>query len=309
MLGLLVVGCGDNINPPVCELAQGGASRPIGARTVVATLPGAGEYGEMVVTPTQAYVVANNDKVRLLRRIDLSTGATEVLLTTVNAEGEKLLLRAHGDRVAWNHGGLVTIATASGTTTVAGVPAGIVDFDFDAHHVFVAPGGQHFFALGIDGSQGASWSEFAFAVRADGAGGVLLANCMVPGVWRVQIGAELDPVPAPRLCAIGLVTAAQIALVTAYSDCGEYGVYRVDPSTGETSTLIRGGPHDTPDVAFLRADADEAYYITGGSLVRIPVDGGEPVEVLAGARTFALGADAIFAIVGDQLVRIAKTEK
>lgn len=306
----LLGACGDNGTLPFCEGAHDGVSRPVGTRTVVGTLPGVASYGDMVVTTTHAYVVANNGSQRSIRRIALATGASDVV-TTIDHAGADTMLRRRGDVVAWNDGAQIAMLTPSGTTRLDGVPGytTLGDFDFDMQHVFVATGGRQLVALALDGTVAASWPVYSFAVQADGNGGALLANCTMPGLWRVQVGAELDPVPAPPLCAFGLVSADGVSLVTAYSDCGEYGVYRVDPQSGAATTLVRGGPKDEPETAFLRTDADEAYYIAGGSLLRVPVDGGEPLEVLAGARAFALGENEIVAIAGDQLVRIAKAEK
>src|SRR5204863_671995 len=132
----------------------------LGASGVVATLPPADEYGEMVVTSTHAYVVANRGTSRVLLRIELASGTFD--LVTIRNLSNPTLVRQHGASVAWNDGSMITVTTPTGTKTV-NAPFNFTTlggYDFDAHHVFVSGSGRQTLALGLDGSPDTSWPEY-----------------------------------------------------------------------------------------------------------------------------------------------------
>jgi len=307
-VALAVVGCGDNEKPDVCVLANAGFPHAIGSMSVVATLPPADAYGEMVVTSSHVYFHERHVSIPydVLRRTQLSTGLTEEV-AQLPVEPQ---LRTFLDLVAWNTSNTVTIASPTSTRTIEApfTTSEIDTFDFDSHHVFMSASGaaQDVVAIPIDGSSpGSSWEQVGFDLYIDTAQSAIVVNC--GGVWRASAAGSFDRVSDIDMCAVFVAGTSDVAVVDAYGPCG-YGIFRVDLESGATTTLVPGGLHEQVDERLMQTDTDDLYYIDGTStLVRVPLAGGDPTQVLGAARTFTLSETSIYAIIGDQLVRIAKT--
>lgn len=299
MVVAIAAGCGDR--PEECELARGGASHPVGATAVVATLPPAPAegYGEMVVAGGSVYVVATGESVL---RVELATGASSER-TRLQQPSARTELRSHADTIAWNDGNVINVATPTKTISRE-APYNfwsVGGFDFDDHYIYATGAGETTLALALDQSADDSWPSFGIAFASNPSGGTLVVNCH--GLWLANLGHEFAPVGDAALCAARVARTSSAAIVTAFGPCGEYGLFRVEFRTGLTRMLMG---FDESEPEFVQADDDDVYFLSAGALVRLPLAGGAQQQVLASASAFALAGDSIYAITNDQLVKIGK---
>lgn len=306
----LLAGCGDNGLCPIREIegpqALCGDSEctPIDVTRVASA-------SNLVLTPTHvAWVEDRPDGDYIISR-DRASIDTRTLDIVPFFAGSVTHLRAHGTTLGWNRGPEVVLQAEDATRrtfAAEGFFSGAT-FAFDDTYVYLPLNTSTSEGKPIDGNGPTRRWPLGIIDVAATPDGAVIANCN--GVWRAPVDGSEPVKLSSGLCAFSLGTHEHVVVANAYDDqCGAYGAFRLEGDPREPLQLVMRPELDGAKQqlgAGFAVDEKYAYFSTEGGAWRVPLGGGQPRKLVAGAIAgIAVDANEIYVLADEHLVRIAK---